>query len=687
MRRWSNVLRSVSWRDAVRWKEVGAFLLVIAACVGWRLVTGPARATAQPPLAKHAAGGRDAANPATKPAGKPAVAALVNGTAIGWEQLTAEAVARHGDATLDSLVNRAIIEQACARQGIAVTPEEVSAEIDGMARRFGLPRDRFLELIQQERGFGEKQYSNEIVWPMLALRRLARGSVQPTQAQLQAAFESRFGPAVKARIIVARTLDEARKLRGLALGKPEEFGAIARRSSVDVGTASANGWVQPIRRHTGDAAFEKAAFSLRDGEISEVIQVADQFIVLKCEGHLPASGVKLDDVREKLVAELSEQASRAASAEFFRTLERQAKVEKRLDTASPTALSAGTAAVVDGVAIPTETVAAACLERHGEEVLEILVTKTLISQALTRQKLAVEPADVEQEIDRAARSLGFTKQDGSADVDAWLRRVTQDDRVPMRHYIDDIVRPTVALKKLVGPVTVTNEDLGKAYDATFGPRARCRMIVLDSQRRAQEVWQLARQNPTPEFIGELAEKYSADPASRALRGEVPPIQRYGGQPTLEREAFSLQPGEVSGIVQVADRFMILFLEGFTEPMKVTVDEVKQELKDDIQEKKQRIEMTRFFTYLREGASIDNFLTGTSQTPTQQSPPPTAGLPPAKLPAAPDLLPGREPLLPRAEAESLARPRAGSRIGQPSPAGKPQSGGGVVPASLDTPAVK
>lgn len=683
MHRWWNGLRPVSWKTHGWWKEVGAFLLVIAACIGWRLATGPARATAQPPVAKPAAGPREAG----KPAGKPAVAALVNGTAIGWEQLTAEAVARHGDAALDSLVNRAIIEQACARQGVTVTAAEVSAEIDGMAKRFGLPRERFLELIQQERGFGEKQYSNEIIWPMLALRKLARGTVQPTPAQVQAAFESRFGPAVKARIIVARTLDEAKKLRGLAVAKPEEFGAIARRSSVDVGTASASGWVQPIRRHTGDAAFEKAAFALRDGEISDVIQVADQFIVLKCEGHLPASGEKLENVRDKLVAELSEQASRAAAADLFRTLERQAKIEKHLDTASPTALSPGTAATVDGIAIPTETVAATCLERHGEEVLEILVTKTLVSQALSRQKLTVEPADVKQEIDRAARSLGFTKQDGSADVDAWLRRVTQEDKVPMRHYIDDIVRPTVALKKLVGPVTITNEDVGKAYEATFGPRARCRMVVLDSQRRAQEVWQLARQQPTPEFIGDLAEKYSADPASRALRGEVPPIQRYGGQPTLEREAFALKPGEVSGIVQVADRFMILFLEGYTAPMKVTLDEVKQDLKDDIHEKKQRIEMTRFFTYLREGASIDNFLSGTSQTPSQHSPPSTAGMPPAKLPTPADLLPGREPLLPRAESEALARPRAGTRIGQPSTAGKPQAGGGVVPASLDAPAVK
>jgi len=92
MRRWWNVLQPFSGKEHGWWKEVGAFLLVIAACIGWRLATGPARATAQQPVAKPAAGPRDAG----KPAGKPAVAALVNGTAIGWEQLTAEAIARHG---------------------------------------------------------------------------------------------------------------------------------------------------------------------------------------------------------------------------------------------------------------------------------------------------------------------------------------------------------------------------------------------------------------------------------------------------------------------------------------------------------------------------------------------------------------------------------------------------------------
>jgi parvulin-like peptidyl-prolyl isomerase len=648
-------------------REMAGLAAVVAAGIAWRVVAGGGAASARgPEIARPARA--PAAEPAEKTAGRPALAALVNGTAIGWEQLSAETLARHGAVTLEAIVNKRIIEQACRRESIVVTEADVSAEIDAMAGRFGVPRDRWLDLIRDERGVTEEQYSSEIVWPMIALSRLARGSAAPDDEEVRKAFESRFGPAVKARILVARTRADAERLRQAAVAAPDDFGAIARRESVDVTSASANGWVQPIRRHSGDESFEAAAFALEPGQISPVVQVADQFIVLKCEGRLPAAEIPLDQVRDSLVAEISEQQSREASAAVFRRLQETATVVNVFNDPAASRAAPGVAATVNGEPIPLALLQEACLDRHGREVLEILITRSLIGQALSRQRLEVTQADIDAEIGRAAAALGFQKADGTPDVQSWLGRMTQESRVSAAHYVDDIVRPTVALKKLVGGVSITRDDLDKAFEATFGARARCRMIVLDTQRRAQEVWQLARDNPTPEFIGELAERYSADPTSRSLRGEVPPIQRHGGQPALEREVFSLAPGELSGIVQVADRFLIIYCEGFTAPVDVKLEEVQAELREDLHEKKQRIELARYFTHLREGAAIDNFLAGTSQTPLQQGVPPTAARSPASAAT-----------ITREEAEELARPRVGSRT-----AGLP---GGVVPASREVPSTR
>jgi len=644
----------IGWRYA---REIGAAVAIVAACLGWRLATGDRSADAKPPERKAAAG---PAAPVVKPL------ALVNGAEIAADRLAAECLARHGTSVLESLVNRRIIEQACQRRGLQVTRQDVDAEIDALAKRFSVPRDKWLELIQQERDITPKQYADDIVWSMLALRRLAQASFEPAAEELQTAFEKEFGPAVKARIIVSRTRQDAEQARASALAAPDDFGGLARKLSVDVGSASANGWVQPIRQHSGDPEFDRAAFALRPGEISPVVQVADQFIIIKCEGHLPAADVTLEDVRPRLAEQFREQKSRQASSDVFRKLQEASKVENVLNDPARSAAAPGVAARVNGESITIDEVRTVCLDRHGRDVLEILITRTLVEQALKRQQLVVAQADLDAEIARAAASMGFQRPDGKPDAAAWLERVTRDEKIPLRHYMDDIVWPTVALKKLVGTAPVSQEDLDKAFTATFGPRARCRIIVLDNQRRAQEVWQLARQNPTADHIGSLAENYSVDPTTRGLRGEVPPIQRWGGQPALEREAFALKPGELSGVVQVADRFMVVFCEGFTAPAKVSFEEVRSELYDDIQEKKQRIEMARHFAHLRESATIDNFLVGTSQAPTA---------PGRASPGGPEM-PGST--LSKAEAADLAQPRTGSRR-----AVAPTSSG-VVPASLDAP---
>ena len=643
-------------------REVAAVVGIVVGCLAWRLLAGGAVADAAPKSAARPARATTTSDAAPAPA---KLVAMVNGTEIREPELAQECLGRHGAGVLETLVNKAIIEQACRRAGVAITRQDVDAEIDAMSRRFSVPRDKWIELIQQERGVTPQQYAEEIVWPMLALRRLAHGSVEPTPDEVRRAFENQFGPAVKARILVVKTRSEAEHLRAKALAAPDEFGALARQHSVDVGSASANGWVQPIRRHSGDDTFETTVFGLAPGDISEVAQVADQFIVVKCEGRLPAADVKFDDVRQRLAEELHEKKSRAASSDVFRKLQAAATVENVMNDPAKAAARPGVAALVNGQPIPLDAVRQTCLDRHGAEVLEILITRALLRQALERANQQVSQPDIDAEITRAADIMGFRKPDGSIDTAAWLERVTREQKVPIRHYVEDIVQPTVALKKLVGTVTVTQDDLDKAFAATFGPRAKCRVIVLDSQRRAQEVWQLARRNPTAETIGDLAEKYSVDPTSRTLRGEVPPIQRYGGQPALEREAFELAPGELSGVVQIADRFLVLFCEGFTEPAKVEFAEVRGELYEDIHEKKQRIEMARHFSHLREAATIDNFLAGTSQSPPE---PGLAGAGPAPMPKS---------TLTHREAEELASPRAGSRR-------TGAAASGVVPASLDAP---
>ena len=233
--------------------------------------------------------------------------------------------------------------------------------------------------------------------------------------------------------------------------------------------------------------------------------------------------------------------------------------------------------------------------------------------------------------------MGKVTKDHKPDYRAWIDMVTKEQGISYEMYVRDAVWPTAALKKIVGDVQVTDEDMNKGFEANYGPRVRCRAIVLANQRKAQEVWQLARKEldkpkPDPEYFGRLAEQYSLDP-SKAMQGRVPPIQKWGARRMLEERAFKLKAGEISDIIQVGEQFVILYCEGFTAPQKLTMADVRNALYEDIHEKKFRLAMAQEFNQMKDAALIDNYLTGSSQSPKAVAQRPSGSLPRSRRSAA------------------------------------------------------
>ncbi len=232
----------------------------------------------------------------------------------------------------------------------------------------------------------------------------------------------------------------------------------------------------------------------------------------------------------------------------------------------------------------------------------------MLELACKQNQVTVSQQEIDAEIARAAAQMARPLPDGSPDVKGWLALVCKQQGVSIETYRREAVWPAVALRKLaVGRIEVNEEDLKKGFEANYGPRVRCRAIVLNNLRRAQEAWEAARRTPTVENFGELAAKYSIERSSRALEGQVPPIRRYGGQPLLEKEAFELKPGELSGVIQLDDKYVILFCEGYTKPIEVAFDSVKKDIADDIRDKKERLAMSEYYDRLQDSTTIDDFL--------------------------------------------------------------------------------
>ncbi|MEM6798497.1 MAG: peptidyl-prolyl cis-trans isomerase [Planctomycetota bacterium] len=543
------------------------------------------------------------------------VMALVNGQDINRQQLAMACVERYGEDVLESLVNKQLIEHHCRKRGITISSTDIEAEVDRIARRFKLDRGQWLGLLEKERGIKPEEYKRDILWPTIALRRLAGSQIAVTEDEFRKAYESQFGPMVRVRLIVLADAARATQLQRELAAQPDDFARVAMQESKDVNSASIGGLIQPIRLHTGDPIIEQAAFALKPGEVSSVLQVGEQQVLVKCEGHIPPRNQPIESVRGTLEEQIKEEKLRKVAGGFFEKLQNAATVKNIYNDPQLRQAMPGVVATVNGEQITMKQLGAECLARHGEPVLEGEISRTLLQQELKRTGAAVTQGELEAEMAHAAVLAGVTDTAGNADLKRWIELSTTEQDVSYEIYLRDSVWPSAALKTLTGDkVQVTDEDLKKGFEANYGPRVRCRAIVLASMRRAQEVWAKARENTSLEYFGDLAVEYSIEPTSKTLRGEVPPIRQHGGQPQLEQAAFGLQAGEMSGVVQVGDKFVILRCEGRTEPEIADMNVVREILNQDIFEKKLRIAMAETFDRLKANARIDNYLAGTSQAP-------------------------------------------------------------------------
>ncbi len=318
-------------RHPVSMMIAGTLIAVLAVGVGVQML----RANSQPRTSNS---DKQAASPANGDFGLPA--SRVNGEVITREQLARECMDQFGLQVLEALINRRIIQQACAERGIQVTDAEVNEEVTRISKNAGLPKDQWYKFIQSERGLTALQYHRDVVWPLLALKRIAGRDVEVTREMLKEAYIDNYGPRVKARMIVFDNFGRARKLAEELHQNPEQFEDYAREHSVEPNSKVLGGKVPPIRRFSGaHEEIRKAAFRLKtEGEVSPLLQIGpQQYAILQYEGRTEPVEHDPKDVQTILHEELKERQVQMLVAETFEELKKQARVDNYVtgETTSP----------------------------------------------------------------------------------------------------------------------------------------------------------------------------------------------------------------------------------------------------------------------------------------------------------------------------------------------------------------
>ncbi len=345
-------------------------------------------------------------------------------------------------------------------------------------------------------------------------------------------------------------------------------------------------------------------------------------------------------------------------------------------------------AIINGEVVTRQQLADECVARKGQEILETLIARRLIEQAMRGSKLEITAAEIDAEIDRVAMATA------GVDREQWLRTLDKERGISPATYARDIIYPALALKKLAAKrVQVTDQDVKDAFEANYGPKVRCRMIMVEDIRRANEIWTELQRNPAG--FERLAKERSTDTATKASGGLLPvPIARYANPRNVTVAVFTqlvdgnpddkdskgnpIKPkdGAITGPIQLHEAAWLILKREELIPensqAKLSDPNIQNTLRAQMQEVKMNEAVSSLFEDLMRASSIDNKLTGqvksaheeydpefkkgldqkvTRMSAAGETPPPNAGN--QKMPARINTSPAGAPVTPAGVPASAA----------------------------------
>jgi peptidyl-prolyl cis-trans isomerase C len=320
----------------------------------------PAASAQSAPPAPGATPQAPAAAPAAKaiPAQLPEVVARVNGEAITGKDLDDAVRAIAGRAgpippderdrvyrgVLDNMIGyRLMIQEAKARK-ITVPDAEVDAQVAQIRAQFpsdaqfqqALTAQRTtLEAVRNDARDGmsaDKLVESEIAGKVAVKPEAVTDFYQKNQDKFQQ------GPRVRASHIligIPQNADAATKqqakakadalLKDLKAGK--DFAATAKANSQDPGSAPNGGDLGYFEQGQMVPPFEQAAFALKPGEMSEVVETQFGYHIIKVADKQESKVVPLEEAKGQIEEYLTQQNRHAQTELFVNALRAKAKVE------------------------------------------------------------------------------------------------------------------------------------------------------------------------------------------------------------------------------------------------------------------------------------------------------------------------------------------------------------------------
>jgi peptidyl-prolyl cis-trans isomerase C len=244
---------------------------------------------------------------------------------------------------LDSLIEHELAWQEAQKKGLVATDEEVDKAVGDLRAAFKDPAAFERKLMVE--GYTQESYRahmRRMVSARKYLDSVASALPPVTDAELETFYRENtsrftFPEQVHVRHIqinpgASPSEDEIKAVREKLTAIQAEaragadFAALADKHSQD-STAGPGGDLGLIQRGQMSRPFEDAAFALKPGDTSDIVESPFGYHLIRVDEHLPSQLLPLDEVREKLREYLREQSAAEAVTQELERLRSAANVE------------------------------------------------------------------------------------------------------------------------------------------------------------------------------------------------------------------------------------------------------------------------------------------------------------------------------------------------------------------------
>jgi hypothetical protein len=264
--------------------------------------------------------------------------------------------------------------------------------------------------------------------------------------------------------------------------------------------------------------------------------------------------------------------------------------------------------VYDNMPVTREELGEYLIARYGTERLDLLCNKKIIDNECRKAGIEVTAAEVENSLSEDLKGLNVDRK-------TFVDKVLKNYRKNLYEWKEDVIRPKLMLSKLVrSRVKVTDDDIKKAFDAYYGEKVECRIVMYEKGFERAVLSDYPRLRDSEEEFHKAAKNQKSSSLA-ATAGKIRPIARNTtGNDELEKAAFALQPNEVSPVIGTPEGLIIVKCDKrIPADTTINLESVREKITAEIIEKKIAAEIPVAFSEMRKRANPKLILQGVNQT--------------------------------------------------------------------------